>query len=651
MYDFSLKLLLLFKQSSSFTGFLLSLTALVGVLSTKPVLPANPGPPFRGSVGWSFLLCTYTDAPKPSRNRNFFRDMFIRQGTGGLADYWNSISYGAINLDNSFVTDWYTVPMTVEEAKARDRNSKFNDCRNAASNSGVNPYTPPSDHLVATITSPFVDLFGNPGVGAFWYEGHDLVLAGHEMAHGWGLEHSFSNDPTYRNADWAKIGEYDDQWDLMSAGNVFATPTDHFGNGGPGLNAYHRDQMGWIPRDRIMTFGADGTLFNGSVTLTALNHPETPGTLLIRIPFDPNDPFHYYTVEFRRKNNWDAGIPEDTILIHEVKKDEEGVYRSYLLKDLSLPEKPPLQTLQINDSPYLSGVTIQKSSSSTSPNQVTLSIGSTIVERCLPGYVWREANQNDKVCVTPEIRQQTREENSLADLRRSPTGGAFGPDTCKQGYVWREAFRDDHVCVSPSSREQARSDNQQVVVRRNPARFVYGPNTCKQGYVWREADVRDWVCVTPEIRQQTRKENSLADSRRSPTGGAFGPDTCKQGYVWREAFPGDHICVSPSSTEQARSSNQQARNRLMILSATGGTALGGLGKSQHNGHPENTFGNPTDFVLENLYSGINPYVPSDNVPNDNVPTVPEPSPIRGLGILGIGGIALRLLCSLRINLR
>lgn len=78
---------------------------------------------------------------------------------------------------------------------------------------------------------------------------------------------------------------------------------------------------------------------------------------------------------------------------------------------------------------------------------------------CETGFVWREANATDRVCVTPAIRAQTQEENRLAASRRSPTGGAYGPNTCLQGYVWREAYPGDVVCVPGSSRDQARRDN------------------------------------------------------------------------------------------------------------------------------------------------------------------------------------------------
>jgi Zn ribbon nucleic-acid-binding protein len=88
------------------------------------------------------------------------------------------------------------------------------------------------------------------------------------------------------------------------------------------------------------------------------------------------------------------------------------------------------------------------------------------VDTCKQGYVWREAQVNDRVCVTSAVRTQTRNENDLAASRREPTGGAYGPNTCKQGFVWREATASDPVCVTPEVRAQAADDNQQATERR-----------------------------------------------------------------------------------------------------------------------------------------------------------------------------------------
>jgi hypothetical protein len=69
-------------------------------------------------------------------------------------------------------------------------------------------------------------------------------------------------------------------------------------------------------------------------------------------------------------------------------------------------------------------------------------------DTCRQGYVWREASQNDHVCVTPETRDQT-----LADNRTQPR------EKCPRGLVWREATPQDHVCVDLGTRAQAWDDN------------------------------------------------------------------------------------------------------------------------------------------------------------------------------------------------
>lgn len=84
---------------------------------------------------------------------------------------------------------------------------------------------------------------------------------------------------------------------------------------------------------------------------------------------------------------------------------------------------------------------------------------------CKDGYVWREAVQNDRVCVSPEERDRARRQNSAASSHVNPNDHTYGPDTCAQGYVWREASQSDHVCVTPQERQQVRDDNGQAGTR------------------------------------------------------------------------------------------------------------------------------------------------------------------------------------------
>ena len=196
--------------------------------------------PLRNSVPLSVLLCQYTDSPTPSDDIDFYRRFFT--GLTGLDTYWLDISNGAIDLDGSVVSGWYTIDKTVQQARdTNPRTDKHKDCVDQAK---INGYTPPNNHIVVVVTSPFIDTFGLPGLVTLG-EGMSLSLAGHEVGHGMGFRHSFTEDARYCNADWAAVGEYGDPWDVMSHADTFQrSDVGEFRRGGPGLNAYHRDRMG-----------------------------------------------------------------------------------------------------------------------------------------------------------------------------------------------------------------------------------------------------------------------------------------------------------------------------------------------------------------------------------------------------------------------
>lgn len=233
-----------------------------------------------------------------------------------------------------------------------------------------------------------------------------------------------------------------------------------------GRNAHNADVSGWLPRNRIFRFGSDG-IRSHTLTLAPLYHPQTKGYLLIRIPFDPNDHNHYYTAEYRIKRGVDAGIPARAVLIHEVKKRDAEDQKPFLLRDGDDDEVNPIQTLNEN------GVSIQVDSVSETQATVTVTVDKPVrfhygPNTCKHGYVWREADQRDWVCVTPQVRAMTRYDNTQAEARRDPNGGVYGPDTCLPGFVWREAYPNDHVCVTEDVRAQARADNLEA-----PNRFLW----------------------------------------------------------------------------------------------------------------------------------------------------------------------------------
>jgi hypothetical protein len=143
------------------------------------------------------------------------------------------------------------------------------------------------------------------------------------MGHIFGLDHSFDTSPRPCLSGDGRPGAYCDKWDIMSVANVW-TFNNAFGANGPGLNAPYLDKLGCVPANRIWTPPASNPDFGGTVTLAALNHPEAHGSLMMKFPRSSgSNPSvnSTYTVEFRRKTGWDAGIPNDTVLIHEVRSD------------------------------------------------------------------------------------------------------------------------------------------------------------------------------------------------------------------------------------------------------------------------------------------------------------------------------------------
>ena len=499
--------------------------------------------PVRNDTPWSVLLCRFSDTPEEPHPPEFFANFLTQAGagTGGVADYFAEQSGGRISLDGSVVRGWFPMPYAAAQSQAVARVTLIQRCVDAAKAHG---YAVPANHRIVAVINADVDAGFVGGRVLLSPANYNVGFAAHQMLHAYGLGHSFSTDTAYKATSTSQPGEFDNPWDEMSARHTHSFTTLRYGTSAVGLNGFHRDLLGWLPMDRVVTVGADG-VGSRTYTLAPLETPSAAGPLLLRIPFEPADPFRYYTVEYRRKTGWSQGIPVDQqLLVHEVRN---GI--SFLVRTGA--GGGPAQSLQANG--------VRLSINSRSASAISVTVTTDIVERCLMGYVWREARAGDKVCVTPAVRTQVAADNAVARTRW--VQGPYGPHTCISGYVWREAFKGDDTCVTPSQRTQAASDNNNAALRRNPAKSVYGPNTCAVGYVWREADASDYVCVTPGIRTQVKADNSAAKSRW--VNGANGPHSCASSYVWREAFKGDDACVTPNQRTQAANDNSTAALRLM----------------------------------------------------------------------------------------
>ncbi|MEV4376206.1 hypothetical protein [Streptosporangium sp. NPDC049644] len=87
-----------------------------------PALPAQAYP-VQGDLPWSVLLCKFADRPEGPRPPQFFRELFTDagKGLGGFADHLADQSGGRTGMAGSVVKGWYTMPVTVEQAKAKSR--------------------------------------------------------------------------------------------------------------------------------------------------------------------------------------------------------------------------------------------------------------------------------------------------------------------------------------------------------------------------------------------------------------------------------------------------------------------------------------------------------------------------------------------------
>lgn len=137
--------------------------------------------------------------------------------------------------------------------------------------------------------------------------------------------------------------------------------------------------------------------------------------------------------------------------------------------------------------------------------------GAGLVAVVLGSYaVWRFGEDPAADREGPPPRSDTREVE--------PDDGArctYGPGTCSAGFVWRSAYSGDKVCVTPDQRDQAAADNAQAARRLDP-NGAYGSNSCVSGYVWRAAQPQDLVCVEPWVRDKVALDNSQAAFRVEP---------------------------------------------------------------------------------------------------------------------------------------
>jgi len=505
--------------------------------------PAHARPLF-GQIDWWVLYCRFTDSPPPARTITDFNDMVtgntVYSSFDGFGFFFDKASHQTISQVFHTTSSWVTMPRDLVWARSldnSDRLSLLSECVAAEAAAGTT--VPPGANIVV-VTTPGIQTFGGTVVGV---EATPSNLF-HEMGHGLGLNHSFSDRADRSAALGDTFIEYGDPFDVMSWNtNVFST-NGHWGQTGPRLNAFNLDRMGWVARDETINFGADGKTL-ATYTLTPLYQSAPGGIRLIRIPFDPDDPFDYYAVEMRKMEELDAGIAMHRVLIYEVRTlPGFGYLASFLLRVDS--NKDAIQSLNAN------GVTITINSIAADGNSAVVTITGDIAMKCIPGYVQRKADPKDEVCVLPASFTAAQTENKRSKI---------GSKRCPKNLVPRNAVPNDFVCVTISRFKEVQAENASAADH-NAAGAFRGVNQCIAGYVWRQATSHDYVCVSPQTYAETQEENQLALSRKVPLPYTRGAYLCAAGFTRRNAVRFDGVCAPDSSHLRAIQDNAQAAVRL-----------------------------------------------------------------------------------------
>ncbi len=307
-------------------------------LVARRVDPGHPAPICPDGVStkketkpWAVILCKYSDFPKEPYPVSFYRAAFTA-GKAREFDYFREVSYGNIDMTGSRIFGWFTMPKrSTKDALAL----KYPAGRSTLHDWGIEVA---KDQRIDLTPFYGVVVVLNYGTDAGYAGGNRVVLASdwnptfnfHELGHGFGLGHTWFARPDE---------EYGDPWDIMSAMNVHIFK-NKFGLNGPGMNAFNLKKLGCIPADRI--WNSNGAASSQTITLAALNQYDANGYLMAWIAPAPGSASKTgYYVEFRRKKGWDAGIPQDAVLVHEVRSD--GI--SYLLSRSNRADRADIQVL------------------------------------------------------------------------------------------------------------------------------------------------------------------------------------------------------------------------------------------------------------------------------------------------------------------
>jgi uncharacterized repeat protein (TIGR01451 family) len=310
-------------QQVTVTGEWLDLPAISG--AAKPVLQARSielatgkntldataplSHQLSGSLPYITIMCKFADVADEQEPLPYFQEMY-----GDLDSYWREVSYDQIDLGGSNSMGWYTLPHPKSFYEGlRDFSTQLTLLLDCAAVADANVFFPNYSGInlmfnddvlgVAVGGGEYVTLDGvtkpwpvtwNPP----WAWTEPLVpTVKHEMGHSFGLPHS--------SGPYGQT--YDNVWDNMSDSR-----SQH-------IISFHKDILGWIPPAQkfIAPGGSEAT-----ISLEQLALPQTHHYQMAQIPLYGSTT-HFYTLETRGLTGYDAVLPGEAVIIHEVKFDRE----------------------------------------------------------------------------------------------------------------------------------------------------------------------------------------------------------------------------------------------------------------------------------------------------------------------------------------
>jgi hypothetical protein len=302
---------------------------------------------------WAIVLCKFSDDTSTTPDRSYYEELFTGAGSGtfNITDFFRDMSHGKLDLTGSKVFGWFTLDINIAAYAGEvdvAPEGRYNAwglvqyCCQTARDNGV-----PLDDFdgVLVSTSGAGQAFGFLGQMYALCDTGNLApsITGHEMGHGYGLDHSRSSGSPL---------DYMDGWDTMSTLDLcYMKNNPKWGLIGPGLNAWNMRGRGWLDESRV--WSSTDPDYETVVQLRPLHRHDLKGYLAIEI-----DEFLF---EYRPAQGWDAAFPRSTCFVHSFEDNHSYIRgngvaellqgRSYTLgsPDMILGTYFDVEVLEIND--------------------------------------------------------------------------------------------------------------------------------------------------------------------------------------------------------------------------------------------------------------------------------------------------------------